>query len=116
MVAVVPWAKLEAVIDYPKSGPQGGRLPFPLPVMLRIYCLQQWYGLSDPGSFFGGQICRSTHIANSRRNLIGTPSTRIAAHTLPHRSPTLSSTRYLLSGIRKHCNDVKTEIVKKTSR
>ena len=52
MAAVVPWAKLEAVIEphYPKSGPQGGRLPFPLPVMLRIYCLQQWYGLSDPGA------------------------------------------------------------------
>src|SRR3954471_16980915 len=41
MAAVVPWAKLEAVIEphYPKSGPRGGRLPFPLPVMLRIYCL-----------------------------------------------------------------------------
>ena len=52
MAAVVPWAKLEAVIEphYPKSGPRGGRLPFPLPVMLRIYCLQQWYGLSDPGA------------------------------------------------------------------
>src|SRR6476646_7876188 len=52
MAAVVPWAKLEAVIEphYPKSGPQGGRLPFPLPVMLRIYCLQQWYNLSDPGA------------------------------------------------------------------
>jgi hypothetical protein len=43
MAAVVPWAKLEGVIEphYPKSGPQGGRLPFPLPVMLRIYCLQK---------------------------------------------------------------------------
>ena len=36
---------LEALIEphYPKMGPQGGRRPFPLPVMLRIYCLQQWY-------------------------------------------------------------------------
>ena len=52
MAAVVPWAKLEAVIEphYPKTGPLGGRRPFPLPVMLRIYCLQQWYGLSDPGA------------------------------------------------------------------
>jgi IS5 family transposase len=52
MAAVVPWAKLEAVIErhYPKIGPQGGRRPFPLQVMLRIYCLQQWYGLSDPGA------------------------------------------------------------------
>ena len=31
-------------------GPQGGRRPFPLPSMLRIYCLQQWYNLSDPGA------------------------------------------------------------------
>ena len=52
MAAVVPWARLEAVIEphYPKLGPQGGRRPFPLGVMLRIYCLQQWYTLSDPGA------------------------------------------------------------------
>ena len=52
MAAVVPWAKLEAVIDpfYPKTGPQGGRRPYPLSTMLRIYCLQQWYTLSDPGA------------------------------------------------------------------
>jgi IS5 family transposase len=52
MAAIVPWAKLEAVIEphYPKIGPQGGRRPFPLATMLRIYCLQQWYNLSDPGA------------------------------------------------------------------
>ena len=52
MSAVVPWCKLEAVIEqhYPKVGPNGGRRPFPLAVMLRIYCLQQWYALSDPGA------------------------------------------------------------------
>ena len=52
MAAIVPWARLEAVIEphYPKLGPQGGRRPFPLAVMLRIYCLQQWYALSDPGA------------------------------------------------------------------
>ena len=52
MAAVVPWSQLEAVIEphYPKVGPQGGRRPFPLIVMLRIYCLQQWYQLSDPGA------------------------------------------------------------------
>src|SRR6478736_4564642 len=50
MAAVVPWVALEAVIEphYPKAGPNGGRRPFPLAVMLRIYCLQQWYNLSDP--------------------------------------------------------------------
>ena len=52
MAAIVPWIKLEAVVEphYPKLGPQGGRRPFPLPTMLRIYCLQQWYNLSDPGA------------------------------------------------------------------
>ena len=52
MSAVVPWYPLEALIEphYPKMGPQGGRGPFPLGVMLRIYCLQQWYALSDPGT------------------------------------------------------------------
>jgi transposase, IS5 family len=52
MSAVVPWGMLEELIKphYPKMGPQGGRRPFPLPTMLRIYCLQQWYNLSDPGA------------------------------------------------------------------
>ena len=52
MAAIVPWAKLEALIEphYPKLGPQGGRRPFPLATMLRIYCMQQWYNLSDPGA------------------------------------------------------------------
>src|SRR3954468_2901918 len=52
MAAVVPWPALEALIEpyYPKVGPQGGRRPFPIAVMLRIYCLQQWYCLSDPGA------------------------------------------------------------------
>src|ERR1700730_5916099 len=52
MAAVVPWSKLEGLIEphYPKMGPQGGRRPFLLAVMLRVYCLQQWYNLSDPGA------------------------------------------------------------------
>lgn len=52
MAAIVPWSKLEALIEphYPRLGPQGGRRPFRLGVMLRIYCLQQWYNLSDPGA------------------------------------------------------------------
>jgi IS5 family transposase len=50
MDAVVPWALLLALIEpcYPKAG--NGRRPFPLEVMLRIYFLQQWYQLSDPGA------------------------------------------------------------------
>ena len=52
MSAVVPWGILERLIEphYPKLGPQGGRRPFPLGTMLRIYCLQQWYNHYDPGA------------------------------------------------------------------
>src|SRR5437660_11365148 len=52
MAAVVPWSALESVVEphYPRVGPQGGRRPFPLAVMMRIYCLQQWYRRSDPGA------------------------------------------------------------------
>ena len=48
MGRIVPWDALEALIapHYPKLGPQGGRRPYPLIVMLRIYCLQQWYSRS----------------------------------------------------------------------
>src|SRR6478735_11189547 len=48
MHRAVPWPQLEALIEphYPKAG--GGRRPYPLATMLRIHCLQQWYGLSDP--------------------------------------------------------------------
>src|SRR5215208_739684 len=52
MAAVVPWSVLEGVIapHYPRAGANGGRRAFPIAVMLRIYCLQQWYNLSDPGA------------------------------------------------------------------
>ena len=35
MAVVVPWAKLEGLIDphYPKLGPQGGRRPIPHPTL-----------------------------------------------------------------------------------
>ena len=48
MDRAVPWRPLEALIEphYPKIG--GGRPPYALSAMLRIHCLQQWYGLSDP--------------------------------------------------------------------
>lgn len=50
MEAVVPWSRLLVLIEphYPKMGRKGGRPVIPLDVMLRIYCLQQWYALSDP--------------------------------------------------------------------
>lgn len=52
MERVVPWARLCALIEphYPKVSPKGGRPPLPLERMFRIYCLQQWYNLSDPAA------------------------------------------------------------------
>ncbi len=50
MELVIPWVRIEALIEphYPKAG--SGRRPYPLCTMLRIYFLQQWYALSDPGA------------------------------------------------------------------
>jgi transposase, IS5 family len=51
MDRVVPWKELCAEIEpmYPKAGAEGGRPPIALERMLRIYFLQQWFNLSDPG-------------------------------------------------------------------
>jgi IS5 family transposase len=50
METVVPWSELEAEIEpyYPKAGK--GRQPVGLGIMLRIYFLQHWFNLSDPGA------------------------------------------------------------------
>lgn len=49
MDRVVPWRKLRKVIEpvYPKGA--GGEPAKELELMLRIYLLQQWFNLSDPG-------------------------------------------------------------------
>jgi len=51
MERVVPWSSLLKLIEpvYPKAGAKGGRPVMPLLTMLRIYFMQQWFGLSDPG-------------------------------------------------------------------
>ena len=48
MNAVVPWARLTALITphYPTG--KGGRPPMPLERMLRVYFMQQGFNLSDP--------------------------------------------------------------------
>jgi IS5 family transposase len=48
MDAVIPWARVTALIEphYPKPG--NGRQPMPLERMLRVYFMQQWFNLSDP--------------------------------------------------------------------
>src|ERR1039457_4485722 len=50
MEAVVPWPELEALIEphYPKAGK--GPQPVGLGIMLRIYFLQLWFNLSEPGA------------------------------------------------------------------
>jgi IS5 family transposase len=47
MEEMIPWAQLLAVIEpyYPKG--ERGRPPIGLERMLRVYFLQQWYGLAD---------------------------------------------------------------------
>jgi transposase, IS5 family len=49
MNQVVPWRELCALVEphYPKAG--SGRPPIGVERMLRIYFLQQWFNLSDPG-------------------------------------------------------------------
>ena len=48
MEQVVPWSRLLAVVEphYPKSGKRG-RPPIGIERMLRMYFIQQWYGLAD---------------------------------------------------------------------
>ena len=50
MDAVIPWARLLGLIEphYPKAG--NGTQPLPLERMLRVYFMQQWFNLSDPGA------------------------------------------------------------------
>jgi IS5 family transposase len=50
MEQVVPWPELEELVRpyYPKG--ENGRPPMGLSIMLRIYFLQQWFNLSDPGA------------------------------------------------------------------
>ncbi|OZB42143.1 MAG: hypothetical protein B7X31_12890 [Thiomonas sp. 13-66-29] len=48
MDRLVPWAKLVQAIEtvYPKNGHRG-RPPIGAERMLRLYCIQLWFGLSD---------------------------------------------------------------------
>ncbi len=50
MNVLVPWQRLLDTLSpsyYPDSAGKRGRPPTPLERMLRIYFLQQWYGLAD---------------------------------------------------------------------
>lgn len=50
MNQVVPWAALTALIEPHYGQATLGAKPFARELMLRIYCLQQWFALSDPGT------------------------------------------------------------------
>ena len=49
MEAVIPWAELLALVEPYYSKDDTGRKPVGLAIMLRVYFLQQWFALSDPG-------------------------------------------------------------------
>ncbi len=65
MELVVPWPELVALIEphYPKAGQ--GRPPVGVERMLRIYFLQQWFNLSDPG------VEDALYDSNAMRNFAG---------------------------------------------
>jgi IS5 family transposase len=49
MDAVAPWDRLCVLVSPHYPNGEGGRPPISLERMLRIYFLQQWFNLSDPG-------------------------------------------------------------------
>jgi len=64
---LIPWQRLESIIVPYYLQSDRGRPPYPLSTMLRIYCLQQWYSLSDPtmedalyGNCLYGLFCHFT--------------------------------------------------------
>lgn len=65
MDAVIPWTRLVLLIapHYPTAG--NGTQPMPLERMLRIYFMQQWFNLSDPGAE------ESLYDSNSMRRFAG---------------------------------------------
>jgi IS5 family transposase len=49
MEAVMPWSELLALVSPYYSKGETGRKPVGLEIMLRVYFVQQWFALSDPG-------------------------------------------------------------------
>jgi IS5 family transposase len=49
MEAAMPWAELQALVEPHYSKGETDRKPVGLDIMLRVYFLQQWFALSDPG-------------------------------------------------------------------
>lgn len=49
MEAVIPWSELQALVEPHYSKGETDRKPVELAIMLRVYFVQQWFALSDPG-------------------------------------------------------------------
>jgi hypothetical protein len=83
MEALVPWAKLLAVIEPFHPQGQRGHPPIGLERMLQVYFLQQWYGLADepkrPPQFSDAAACFSTN-----KNLKFGKSALISASLIHH--------------------------------
>ena len=67
MDEVIPWEQLLAVIapHYPKG--ERGRPPMGLERMLRVYFLQQWYGLADEAledALYDSQACNASRASS----------------------------------------------------
>jgi IS5 family transposase len=86
MDAVIPWARLLALIEphYPKAG--NGTQPKPMEQMLRIYFMQNWFNLSDP------QAEDSLYDIESMRRFAGI---ELMGHDIPDES-TILRFRHLL--------------------
>ena len=51
METIIPWKELcEAIEPFYPNPPGAGRRPIGIEKMLRIYFLQHWFSLSDPGA------------------------------------------------------------------
>ncbi len=49
METIVPWSALKALVRPHYVKAVDGRQPVGLSIMLRMYFVQQWFNLSDPG-------------------------------------------------------------------
>ena len=86
MDAVIPWARVLALIEphYAKAG--NGTQPKPMELMLRIYFMQNWFNLSDP------QAEDSLYDIESMRRFAGI---ELLGHDIPDES-TILRFRHLL--------------------
>lgn len=87
MERVVPWARLVAVIEplYPTSS-RVGREPMGVSKMLRMYLLQQWYGLADEAlenAIYGSQALRDFVGIDRSRESVPDATTLLKFRRLP---------------------------------